>query len=121
VGRRRDKVPNLTRFSASWDAYRPLVEEAERARLEKVGRLRALEVQAREEHQRREREEMQKIREEDERREAERREAEEEARRLRALEEEATFQKSLPSPEAVREAVRAGTPGQGNRQVRRIH
>lgn len=108
LGRRWDKATHyLTRFSASWDAYRPLVEEAERARLEKVGRLRALEVQAREEHQRREREEMQKIREEDERREAERREAEEEARRLRALEEEATFQKSLPSPEAVREAVRA--------------
>ena len=107
LGRRWDKATHyLTRFSASWDAYRPLVEEAERARLEEVSRLRALEVQAREEHQRREWEEMQKFREEEERREAERREAEEEAQRLRAL-EEAAFRKSLPSPEAVREAVGA--------------
>lgn len=108
LGRRWDKATHyLTRFSDSWDAYRPLVEEAERARLEEVSRLRALKVQAREEQQRQEREEMQKIREEDERREAERRKAEEDARRLRALEEEAAFRKSLPSPEAVREAVGA--------------
>ena len=108
---RWDKATHyLTRFSDSWSAYRPLAEKAWSDRMAERQKIRAKEIEAMERQCResREAEEEARRRAEEARR---REEAEEEAKRQR---ERDAFRKTLPTPEAIREAVGAvGVPGAG--------
>ena len=111
LGRRWDKATHyLTRFSDSWSAYRPLAEKAWSDRMAERQKIRAKEIEAME-RQCRESREAEKVA----RRRAEeaRRREEAEAQAKRKMEQDA-FRKTLPTPEAIREAVGAvGVPGAG--------
>ena len=101
---RWDKATHyLTRFSDSWSAYRPLAEKAWSDRMAERQKIRAKEIEAME-RQCRESREAEKVA----RRRAEeaRRREEAEAQAKRKMEQDA-FRKTLPTPEAIREAVGA--------------
>ena len=102
----------LTAFSYSWETYQPIAAEAQKAKMAEEESRRAEERRVMLEQERRDEEERERIWAEQEPQRLEKQKADEEAKKLKAIEDEAMlqrkreeFHKSLPTPESIRRSV----------------